>query len=184
MDRIIRTLIATAILSVLIVVSSNPALAKSAAEIDAESSQALDTLYAQSSAAKELGAKALGILVFPSITKGGLIVGGEYGEGALRVGGKTQAYYSSASGSVGLQIGVSSRSLVIMFMTDEALKAFTSADGWEAGVNADVTVVDVGATGSLDTTTAQAPVIAFNFGEEGLMAGVSVEGTKVSKLDR
>ena len=106
------------------------------------------------------------------------------GEGVLRVNGKSQGYYSSASGSLGLQLGISSRSLVFMFMTEEALKAFTSASGWEAGVDADVTVVDVGATGSLDTTTAQAPVIAFNFGEEGLMAGVSVEGTKVSKLDR
>lgn len=184
MTCIARTLITTVILGLLVVVGSNPVLAKSAEEIDAETNQALDTLYRESSAAKELGAKARGILVFPSITKGGLIVGGEYGEGALRADGKTQAYYSSTSGSVGLQIGISSRSLVIMFMTDEALQEFTSADGWEAGVNADVTVVDVGATGSLDTTTAQAPVIAFNFGEEGLMAGVSVEGTKVSKLDR
>ena len=97
MPRVVRTLISTVILSLLVVVSSDPASAKSAGEIDAETNQALDTLYAQSSAAKELGAKSLGILVFPSITKGGLIVGGEYGEGALRVDGKTQGYYSSAS---------------------------------------------------------------------------------------
>jgi len=164
--------------------SPNQASSKSADEINAEVNQALDTLYAQSSAAREIGAKAYGILVFPHITKGGFIVGGEYGEGALRVGGKTQAYYSSASGSVGFQIGISSRSLVIMFLTDGALKQFTTADGWEAGVNADVTVIDTGATGSIDTTTAQRPVIAFNFGEKGLMAGVSVEGTKVSKIQR
>ena len=106
------------------------------------------------------------------------------GEGALRVSGKTQGYYSSASGSIGLQLGISSRSMVIMFMTEQALKKFTGADGWEAGVDADVTVVKTGATGSLDTTTAQSPVIGFNFGETGLMAGVSVEGTKVTKLDR
>ncbi len=111
-------------------------------------------------------------------------MGGEYGEGALRVGGKTQGYYSSASGSIGLQIGISSRSMIIMFMTDQALKEFTDADGWEAGVNADVAVVEAGATGSLDTTTAQSPVIGFNIGEEGLMAGVSVEGTKVTKVNR
>lgn len=184
MTRIVSTLLSAVILSLLVVVSSDPAFAKSAEEIDVESNQALDTLYAESSAAKELGAKARGILVFPSITKGGLIVGGEYGEGVLRVDGKSQGYYSSASGSIGLQIGISSRSLVIMFMTDDALKDFTGADGWEAGVDADVTVVDTGATGSLDTTTAQSPVIGFNFGEEGLMAGVSVEGTKVTKLDR
>ena len=183
MAYFLRTLISIATLSLVIAVGSNPVSAKSAAEIDAETNQALETLYDQSSAAKELGAKAQGILVFPSITKGGLIVGGEYGEGALRVDGKTQGYYSSASGSIGLQIGISSRSLVIMFMTDEALKEFTSTDGWEAGVDADVTLIDIGATGSLDTTTAQSPVIGFNFGEEGLMAGVSVEGTKVTKID-
>lgn len=181
MTRIARTLILTVILGV---VSSGLVWAKTAEEIDAEANQALDTLYKESSAAKELGAKAQGILVFPSITKGGLIVGGEYGEGVLRVNGKSQGYYSSASGSIGLQLGISSRSLVIMFMTEEALNEFTSSSGWEAGVDADVTAIDVGATGSLDTTTAKAPVIAFNFGEEGLMAGVSVEGTKVTKLDR
>ena len=110
------------------------------------------------------------------------MIGGEYGEGALRVNGKTQGYYNSASGSIGLQIGLSSRSLVIMFMTDEALKKFTSSKGWEAGVDADVTVIDTGATGSFDTTTVKNPVIAFNLGESGLMAGVSLEGTKVSKF--
>jgi lipid-binding SYLF domain-containing protein len=184
MVRFIRTLIGTVVLSLIVALSANPALSNSAEEIDAKADQALDALYARSSAAKELGAKAQGILVFPHITKGGFIVGGEYGEGALRVGGKTHAYYSSASGSVGFQIGLSSRSLVIMFMTDGALKEFTTASGWEAGVNADVTVIDTGASGSVDTTTAQFSVIAFNFGEKGLMAGVSVEGTKVSKIGR
>ena len=184
MARIVRALITTAILSLLVVVSSDPASAESAEEIDAGATQALEKLYAESSAAKELGAKSVGILVFPSITKGGFIIGGEYGEGALRVSGKTQGYYSSASASFGLQFGISTRSLVIMFMTDQALKKFTGSNGWEAGVDADVTVVELGATGSLDTTTAQNPVIGFNFGEKGLMAGVSVEGTKFSKLDR
>ena len=184
MTRLPRAFIAAVTLSLVALVGASPLSAKSAAEIDAETNQALETLYKESSAAKELGAKANGILVFPNITKGGIIVGGEYGEGALRVDGKTAGYYSSASGSIGLQLGISSRSLVIMFMTEEALKTFTGSDGWEAGVDADVTVVDVGATGSLDTTTAQSPVIAFNFGEKGLMAGVSVEGTKVTKIDR
>ena len=179
----IRTTRALILAVVLGAVSSGSVWAKTAEEIDAEANQALDALYSESSAAKELGAKAHGILVFPSITKGGLIVGGEYGEGVLRVNGSSEGYYSSASGSIGLQLGVSSRSLVFMFMTEEALNEFTNASGWEAGVDADVTAVDVGATGSLDTTTAQDPVIAFNFGEEGLMAGVSLEGTKVSELE-
>ena len=168
----------------LVLALSGPAWAKSNAEIDAEVNQALERLYAESSAAKELGAKAVRLLVFPDIAKGGLILGGEYGEGALRVGGQTEGYYSSASASVGLQIGVSSRSLVLMFMTEAALKKFTANREWEAGVDADVTAVDAGATGSIDTTTAKDAIIGFNFGEEGLMAGVSIEGTKIEKMDR
>ena len=104
-------------------------------------------------------------------------------QGVLRTGGKTTGYYSSASGSIGLQLGISTRSLVIMFLTDEALKKFMESSGWEAGVDAQVAVIQSGATGSYDTISAQNPVVAFNFGEQGLMAGVSLEGTKVSKLE-
>ena len=172
------------VLCLLVAVWHGTAAAETAAEIDAKANQAIERLYKESSAAKELGAKVSGILIFPDITKGGLIVGGEYGEGVLRVSGAPRGYYSRTSGSLGLQIGVSSRSLVFMFMTEEALQKFSGSKGWEAGVDADVTVVDTGATGSFDTTTVKDPVIAFNFGEEGLMAGVSVDGTKVSKLDR
>ena len=184
MHRFLRILTRPFISTLIPAPWSSTAPANSAAEIDAGANQAIERLYKESSAAKELGAKASGILIFPDITKGGLIIGGEYGEGVLRVADASQGYYSSTSGSIGLQIGISSRSLVIMFMTDEALKKFTGSDGWEAGVDADVTVVDTGATGSVDTTTVKDPVIGFNFGEEGLMAGVSVEGTKVSKLDK
>ena len=162
---------------------SSQALAASAVEIDAKVKEAMAQLYKESSAAKELGGKAHGILCFPSITKGGFIIGGEFGEGSLLVGEETKGYYNSASGSLGLQIGISSRSLVIMFMTEDALKEFMGADGWEAGVDADVTVVEAGATGSLDSTTAEKPVIGFNFGEAGLMAGVSIEGTKVTEIE-
>ena len=184
MSRSLYFLVKPFILFLLAAVWSGTAAAESAAETDAKANQAIERLYKESSAANELGAKASGILIFPDITKAGLIVGGEYGEGVLRVSGVPQGYYSSTSGSIGLQIGVSSRSLVFMFMTEEALKKFTDSDGWEAGVDADVTVVDTGATGSYDTTSVKDPVIAFNFGEEGLMAGVSVEGTKVSKLNK
>ena len=184
MPRSLNFLIKPVILALLVFVGSPSAWAASDAEIDAGANQAMDRLYADSAAAKELGAKAAGILIFPDITKGGFIVGGEYGEGVLRVGGAAKGYYSSASGSLGLQIGLSSRSLVIMFMTDEALKKFMASDGWEAGVDADVTAIDIGATGTFDTTTLKDPIIGFNFGEEGLMAGISIEGTKVSKLDR
>ena len=184
MVRSLKNMAVQLFVVILVLGWAEKASAKSAAEIDAGADQAIEQLYAESSAAKELGAKSAVMLIFPSITKGGLIVGGEYGEGVLRVGGASQGYYSSASGSIGLQIGISSRSLVIMFMTEDALKSFTDSDGWEAGVDADVTVIDIGATGSFDTTTVKDPVIAFNLGEEGLMAGVSIEGTKVTKLER
>ena len=163
--------------------AAGTAVAKSKKEIDAETDEALARLYAQSSAAKTLGEQAVGILVFPEITKGGFIIGGEHGDGALRVGGKTDGYYESSSASIGLQVGISSRSLVIMFMTQEALAKFKASDKWEAGVDADVTVVESGATGSIDTTTGKNQVIGFNFGEKGLMAGVSIEGTKVEEKD-
>lgn len=184
MPRYRSMLVGSFALALLVVLNLGTAYGKSAVEIDAEVKQALKTLYSESPVAKELGGKASGVLVFPSITKGGLIVGGEYGEGSLREGDATRGYYSSASGSIGLQIGVSSRSMVIMFMTDEALKKFVDSDGWEIGVDGDVAFIDAGASGSVDTTTGKNPVIGFNFGEEGLMAGVSVEGTKVTKIDR
>lgn len=184
MPRALSSVIFSLVLGLVVLAGSYPVAAKSAAEIDAEVKEALARLYAESSAAKELGAKAKGILVMPGITKGGFILGGEYGEGALLVGGANKGYYSSASGSIGFQIGIATRSLVIMFMTEKALSDFSAREGWEAGVDADVTVVEAGATGSLDTTTAQSPVIGFNFGEEGLMAGISIEGTKVTKIER
>ena len=169
-----------------LVISSTASIVQAASneEIDAKANQAIEQLYADSSAAQELGARAAGMLIFPDITKGGLIIGGEYGEGVLRIDGRSVGYYASASGSLGLQIGISSRSLVIMFLDEKALEKFQNSDGWEAGVDADVTVIDSGATGTIDTTNLQKPVVAFNFGESGLMAGVSIEGTKVTKLER
>jgi len=181
--RRISTVLAAA-LAVFWLTAGADAFAESDEELNALADQAIGDLYKESSAAKSLGAKANGILIFPKITKGGFIVGGEYGEGVLRVGGKTEGYYSSASGSIGLQIGISTRSLVIMFLDQAALDKFLNSDGWEAGVDADVAVVESGASGSIDSTTTKQPVVAFNFGEAGLMAGVSVEGTKVTKLDR
>jgi len=183
MSRRLYAFVAPVVVCLLALASADPASAKSNKQIDAETDQALAQLYAQSSAAKTLGEQAVGILVFPEITKGGFIVGGEHGEGALRVAGKTEGYYESKSASIGLQLGISSRSLAIMFMTEAALAKFKASDKWEAGVDADVTVVESGATGSIDTTTSQHQVIGFNFGEKGLMAGVSIEGTKVEEKD-
>jgi len=132
---------------------------------------------------QDLVKKAQGVLVFPDVYKAAIGVGGEYGKGALRVGGKTGGYYSIASGSVGLQLGAEERNIVFMFMTPQALADFRNSSGWQAGANAGVAVVKKGSEGSVDTSQINAPVLVFVFGHAGLMADASVEGTKISKLD-
>lgn len=118
------------------------------------------------------------------MVKSGFGVGGEDGEGALRIGGRSVGYYNTAAGSIGLQIGVQARAEVLMFMTQEALDQFQSSDGWEVGVDGSVTVVKAGVAGEIDTNTIGEPVIGFVFGEQGLMANVSLEGAKFTKLDK
>jgi lipid-binding SYLF domain-containing protein len=159
-------------------------LAASSVEIDAEADAALTRFYAEVPAAKELAKKAKGILIFPKVVKAGLGVGGEYGEGALRTGGKSVGYYNIAAASIGLQIGVQSRVEVLMFMTQEALDRFRASDGWEVGVDGAVAVIRTGVAGEIDTTTFGDPVIGFIFGEQGLMANLSLEGAKITKMDK
>ena len=118
----------------------------------------------------------------PHITKAGFVIGGKYGQGALQVGSKTVDYYSLTEGSVGWQIGAEKYDMVILFMTDEALKKFRSSEGWEAGVDAEVTVIDVGADVSVETLRSQHPVAGFVFNQKGLMGGVSVKGAKFTKI--
>ena len=129
-----------------------------------------------------LVAKSRGVLVFPSVLQVGFIVGGQYGEGALRVGGSSVGYYSTVSGSFGLQAGAQSKAIIFCFMTQDALDRFRSADGWSVGADASVALVKVGANGAVDSTTATAPVEVFILTNAGLMADVSLAGTKVSKL--
>jgi lipid-binding SYLF domain-containing protein len=161
-----------------------PAAAASAVEIDAEVDAALVSFYQEVPAARELAAKAKGILIFPRVVKAGFGVGGEYGEGALRVAGASIGYYNTAGASIGFQIGVQARAEVLLFMTQDALDRFRNSDGWEVGVDGSVTVVKVGVAGEIDTTTIGDPVIGFVFGEQGLMANLSLEGAKITKLDK
>jgi lipid-binding SYLF domain-containing protein len=161
-----------------------PVNAASAVEIDAQIDAALTRFYEEVPAARDLATKAKGILIFPSVVKAGFGVGGEYGEGALRVGGRSVGYYNTAAASIGLQIGVQSRAEILMFMSQEALELFQSSDGWEVGVDGSVTVVKVGVAGEIDTNTLSEPVIGFVFGEQGLMANLSLEGAKITKLDK
>jgi len=161
---------------------SNSAAAASAAEIDRDVKIALEKLYTQSDSAKVLGKKAKGILVFPSIVKGGFVVGGQYGEGALLKGGKTRGYYNTVQISYGLQAGIQKHGYVLFFMTDSAMKWLDKSDGWEIGIGPSIVVVDVGAATSKSTTTLQSDIYAFFFDQKGLMGGLGLQGTKVTKI--
>jgi lipid-binding SYLF domain-containing protein len=124
------------------------------------------------------------MLVFPRVTKGAIGVGGSYGEGALIVDDKPAGYYSTAAASIGLQLGGERYSQIIMFMTPEALESFRNSSGWEVGANAKVTMIDQGKAADINAIIAADPVVAFVFGQQGLMGDLSVEGAKITKLDR
>jgi lipid-binding SYLF domain-containing protein len=162
----------------------NSAYAASKEEINAEVREATANFYKHTSAGKELAGKASGMLVFPSVIKAGFGIGGEYGEGALIVKGKTVGYYNIAAASIGLQIGAQARSEIILFMNDKVLKEFQSSQGWKAGVDGSVALATLGAGGSIDTETAKAPIIGFIFSNKGLMYNLSFEGSKITKLDK
>lgn len=150
--------------------------------IDTGVDSTLTRLYGAANGSRELVTKARGVLIFPSVIDAGLFVGGQYGEGSLRIAGLTVGYYSTATGSIGWQIGAQARAIIFLFMTEESLNRFRSADGWSAGGDASVAVLKVGANGDLDTSTASGQVDAFVLTNSGLMAGVSLDGTKVSRL--
>ncbi|RDK03875.1 BPSL1445 family SYLF domain-containing lipoprotein [Paraburkholderia lacunae] len=150
--------------------------------IDASVDGTMSRLFTSVTGSRELVSKARGVLVFPSVLQAGFIVGGQYGEGALRVGGGTVGYYSTVSGSLGLQAGAQSKAIIFLFMTQDSLDKFRNSDGWAVGGDASVALVKVGANGAIDTTTATAPVQVFVLTNAGLMADVSLQGTKVSRL--
>ena len=163
---------------------SAEAAVSSRTEIDAQSREALARLKEQTSAGAELASRAAGVLVFPKVLKGGLVVGGEYGEGQLRVGGVPTRYYRLASASVGFQLGVQQKSVVILFMTPESLEHFRRSKGWKAGVDASVAIATLGAGDQIDTETARKPVIAFVFSNKGLMYNLTLEGSRITPLGR
>ena len=158
------------------------ATAETAAEIDRDVDIAIEKLYAGSSAAKELSKVAKGILVFPNVIKGGLIVGGQYGVGALREGGKSVGYYNTAAASYGLQAGAQSFGYALFFLSESALEYLTTSKGWEIGVGPSITVVDEGLAKSMTTTTAKDDIYAFFFGQKGLMAGLGLQGSKITPI--
>ena len=148
----------------------------------ADATAALNKLYSSQNVAKTLSEKAAGILVFPNIVKAGFIVGGHYGEGALLRDGQLVAHYNSVAASYGLQAGVQSFGYVLFLMNNKALQYLDSSDGWEIGVGPSIVIVDAGKAKSMTTLTLKDDVYAFIFNQQGLMAGVSLEGTKISHI--
>ena len=155
-----------------------------AKEIDASADAAMDRFYKNVKDAKEVVQRSKGMLIMPSVKKGALIVGGEYGQGALRIGGKTVDYYSMTSGSVGFQIGGQAKDVIFAFMSSEALKKFRDSKGWEAGVDGNVALITLGAGDSAITAMGKEPIVAFVFDVKGLMADMSIRGAKFNKLDK
>lgn len=160
------------------------ALAATAKEIDTSVEVALERFAKEVKGGKEFLDSAKGVLVFPDVYKGGLGVGGQYGEGALLMGGKTVDYYNTASASIGFQAGGQVYTLIFAFMQQEALEKFRQSQGWEVGVDASVALIKVGAGKPLNTMNIKDPIVAFVLGQKGLMFDLTLEGTKITKLDK
>ena len=158
-------------------------LAANAAEIDRNVSQSLTTLYKNTPGAKALADKAVGVLVFPSIVKGGFIIAGQYGDGALRKNGKSVAYYRSLAASYGFQAGVQSYGYVLFFLDKESLQYLDKSGGFELGTGPSLVVLDSGFGKNISTTTLQSGIYAFIFDQKGLMGGVGIQGSKITKID-
>ena len=161
---------------------SHVAQAATAKEIDVSVDVVLDRFKNDVKGAEGYLASAKGVLVLPNVVRVGFFFGGEYGEGALIVDGKTVDYYSTAAGSFGFQFGAQSKDIVIIFMEEKALTKFRDSLGWSAGVDGSIVIVDEGAGGSLDTENAKDPIVGFVFGLKGLMLNLSLEGSKFTKL--
>jgi lipid-binding SYLF domain-containing protein len=168
----------------LTVVAPAKSEAASASEIDANVDATLRSFESQIQGARELAVKAAGILVFPSVVKAGIGLGGDYGEGLLIIRGRPGGYYNLVSVSFGLQLGVQARSVIIMFMTEEALASFERTYGWKAGVDGSIAIATLGAGGSIDTENLTSPVIGFILDPTGLMYNLSLEGSKISRISR
>jgi lipid-binding SYLF domain-containing protein len=170
-------------LAALLVGASSSVAAASAADIDADVDAALGKLYREVPGAKDLASRAEGVLVFPSVIKGGFLVGGQFGEGALRKGGRTAGYYNIAAVSYGLQAGAQSFGYALFLMSNDALDYLVRSDGWEVGTGPSVVVLDEGLARTISSTTAREDVYAVVFGQKGLMGGVGLQGSKITPIE-
>jgi|SRR5690554_6049661 len=160
------------------------ALAASATEIDIKVDEALKRFQNEVSGGDRFLNKAAGVLVFPDVIKAGFGIGGEYGEGALRIGGDTVDYYNTAGASIGFQLGAQQKTVILVFMTNEALQQFRDSDGWKAGVDGSVAVVEWGVGEDINTTDIKDPIVGFVFSNKGLMYNLTLEGAKFTKLNK
>jgi lipid-binding SYLF domain-containing protein len=173
----------TVTLTVALFSAGNSALAATAQEIDRDATAALQTLYANTPGAKDLGNQARGVLIFPNIVKGGFLFAAQFGDGALRQGGNTMGYYRSLAASYGFQAGIESFGYVLFFMDDASLQYLNNSDGWELGTGPTLVVLDQGFARNFSTTTLQRGVYAFIFDQKGLMGGVGIQGSKITKIN-
>ncbi len=188
MDIIKRTcesiLLTTCLLLIFSLFFTKASHAATAKEIDVSVDVALEQFHKNVMGAKEFAKIAKGLLILPNVIKAGFIFGGEYGEGILRIGGKTVDYYNIAAGSFGLQIGAQKKDIIIAFMTDKALRQFRDSAGWEVGVDGNIALIDIGGGKRIDTHTIKDPIVAFVFDVKGLMADISLKGSKLTRLDK
>ncbi len=180
-----RAVVSVLLLAATVALLNAPdAMAASRQELNRDATKALQTLYAKNSAARLLGQKAKAVLVFPSMVKAGFMFGGQIGEGVLLKGGKPSAYYSSVAASYGLQAGAQTFGYALFFMNEGALKYLDSSGGWELGVGPSIVVVDEGMGKSMTSTTITQDVYAFIFSQKGLMGGLGVQGSKITKISK
>jgi len=161
---------------------AEPAHAASARDIDRDAASALQRLYTAQPKARELSKRAKAILIFPKIIKGGFIIGGQTGDGSLQINGRTNAYYNISAASFGLQAGGQTFSYALFFMTSSSLKYLQDSDGWSIGSGPSVVVLDKGTAASMNSTTVTQDVYAVPFGQHGLMAGLGLEGSKITRI--
>jgi lipid-binding SYLF domain-containing protein len=179
-----KTIVVVGLVLILIGLNSSLLIAASAKELNSECTASLNTLYSSNPELKKLGAKSKGILIFPKITKAGFIVGGSGGDGCLRQAGKTVGYYQSAAGSIGLQAGVQWYGYAMFFLDEASLQNLLKSDkGWEVGTGPSLVVLDEGFGKSVTTATLKEGIAAWIFGQKGLMAGIGIQGSKITKIN-
>lgn len=168
----------------LVLAAPGTSFAATAEKIDENVNEAVAKFRESVKGGDELLSKSSGYLVFPRVIKVGMGVGGEGGEGALRVGGQTVDYYNTFAGSFGLQLGAQAKAIIIAFMTDQALKDFQNSSGWKVGVDGSVAIIDIGVGKAIDTGNIKDPVVGFIFDSKGLMYNLTLEGSKITKIDK